>query len=89
MIVAALLPLPLLALASLGVAYGLRSGYGITGWTYARTWTNFLVPMLLILCAYGTWVGHRLGRRLVAPGPPSAPPVRSRCSRWAGSPWRA
>ncbi|MDX2558835.1 hypothetical protein PV371_04120 [Streptomyces sp. TX20-6-3] len=69
MIVAALLPLPLLALASLGVAYGLRSGYGVTGWTYARTWTNFLVPMLLILCAYGTWAGHRLGRVLLAPRP--------------------
>ncbi|WP_369144219.1 DUF6056 family protein [Streptomyces sp. R44] len=68
-VVAALLPLPLLALASLGVAYGLRSGYGITGWTYARTWTNFLVPMLLILCAYGTWAGHWLGRRLTAPRP--------------------
>ncbi|APE21606.1 MULTISPECIES: DUF6056 family protein [Streptomyces] len=69
-LVLAILPVPLLALASLGVAYGLRSGYGPTGWTYGRTWTNFVVPLLLILCAYGAWAGYRLGRRLQAPGRP-------------------
>ncbi|MFJ6248041.1 MULTISPECIES: DUF6056 family protein [unclassified Streptomyces] len=68
----ALLPVPLIALASLGVTYGLRSGYGPSGWTYGRTWTNFLVPLLLVLCAYGTWAGHRLGRLLLAPGRPAA-----------------
>ncbi|MFE0647892.1 DUF6056 family protein [Streptomyces sp. NPDC059534] len=62
--VAAFLPLPLVALASLAVVYGLRSGYGVTGWTYARTWVSFLVPLLLTLCAYGTWLGLAIGRRL-------------------------
>ncbi|MCX4980871.1 hypothetical protein [Streptomyces sp. NBC_00572] len=57
-----LLPLPLIALGSLVAAYGLRSGYGAGGWTYARTWTSFLVPFLLALCGYGAWLGHRLGR---------------------------
>ncbi|MER5306446.1 DUF6056 family protein [Streptomyces sp. NPDC002773] len=70
--IAALLPVPLIAVASLGVTYGLRSGYGPAGWTYGRTWTNFLVPLLLLLCAYGTWAGHRLGRLLRAPGRPAA-----------------
>ncbi|MGV9691738.1 hypothetical protein ACWDUX_21835 [Streptomyces sp. NPDC003444] len=70
--VAALLPLPLLALASLGVTYGLRSGYGVEGWTFGRTWTNFLLPLLLLLCAYGTWGGYRLGRLLLAAERPSA-----------------
>ncbi|MFC7795963.1 DUF6056 family protein [Streptomyces cinereoruber] len=69
----ALLPVPLIALASLGVTYGLRSGYGPTGWTYGRTWINFLVPLLLVLCAYGTWAGYRLGRLLLAPDRPAAP----------------
>ncbi|MGW3557734.1 DUF6056 family protein [Streptomyces sp. NPDC000963] len=68
----ALLPLPLLALASLGVTYGLRSGYGPEGWTFGRTWTNFLLPLLLLLCAYGTWGGYRLGRLLLATGRPAA-----------------
>ncbi|MGA5637884.1 DUF6056 family protein [Streptomyces cinereoruber] len=69
----ALLPVPLIALASLGVTYGLRSGYGPSGWTYARTWISFLVPLLLVLCAYGVWAGYRLGRLLLTPGRPAAP----------------
>ncbi|MEU5216000.1 DUF6056 family protein [Streptomyces sp. NPDC020807] len=67
----ALLPLPLVALASLAVVHGLRSGYGDVGWTYARVWTSFLLPLLLALCAYGAWGGHWLGRRVLlasAPG---------------------
>ncbi|MFF5424639.1 MULTISPECIES: hypothetical protein [unclassified Streptomyces] len=65
----AVLPVPLIALASLVAAYGLRSGYGPTGWTYARTWTSFLVPFLLALGAYGAWLGHTLGRRFGSPDP--------------------
>ncbi|MET7755565.1 DUF6056 family protein [Streptomyces sp. NPDC005389] len=79
------LPLPLIVLGSLVAAYGLRSGYGATGWTYARTWTSFVVPFLLALCGYGAWLGYRLGRGLAAPsaasagdgpgrGAPSSPP---------------
>ncbi|WP_318211176.1 hypothetical protein [Streptomyces sp. SJL17-1] len=68
------LPLPLIALGSLVAAYGLRSGYGVGGWTYARTWTSFVVPFLLALCGYGAWLGYRLGRGLVAsPAPAPAP----------------
>ncbi|MFB6838890.1 hypothetical protein [Streptomyces sp. NPDC056361] len=67
--VVVLLPVPLVALASLAVVHGLRSGYGDTGWTYGRTWTSFLFPLLLALCAYGTWGGHLLGRRLLTPVP--------------------
>ena len=66
-LVAVLLPLPLIALAALAVVLGLRSGYGDVGWTYGRTWTSFLLPLLIVLCAYGAWGGHLLGRRLVAP----------------------
>ncbi|MFD8645062.1 DUF6056 family protein [Streptomyces zaomyceticus] len=66
--VAVLLPLPLIALAALAVVLGLRSGYGDVGWTYGRTWTSFLLPLLIVLCAYGAWGGHLLGRRLAAPG---------------------
>lgn len=65
----AVLPVPLIALASLVAAYGLRSGYGPTGWTYARTWTSFLVPFLLTLGAYGAWLGHALGHRFGSPDP--------------------
>ncbi|MFJ4337588.1 hypothetical protein [Streptomyces sp. NPDC088915] len=63
-LVLAVLPVPLIALGSLVAAYGLRGGYGESGWTYARTWTSFLVPFLIALCGYGTWLGHRAGRRL-------------------------
>ncbi|MFJ6099410.1 hypothetical protein ACIQHY_00130 [Streptomyces sp. NPDC092359] len=63
-LVAVALPVPLIALGSLVAAYGLRGGYGPGGWTYARTWTSFLVPFLLALCGYGAWLGHRIGRRL-------------------------
>ncbi|MFJ4867294.1 DUF6056 family protein [Streptomyces sp. NPDC088757] len=66
----AVAPIPLVALASLAAAYGLRSGYGTSGWTYARTWTSFLVPFLLALCGYGALLGRALGR---VPGRPSAP----------------
>ncbi|WP_030684940.1 hypothetical protein [Streptomyces globisporus] len=65
--VAVLLPLPLIGLAALGVVFGLRSGYGDTGWTYGRTWTSFLLPLLIVLCAYGAWGGRLLGRRLSTP----------------------
>ncbi|MER5964034.1 hypothetical protein [Streptomyces sp. NPDC002057] len=64
-LVAVLLPLPLIALGSLAVVFGLRSGYGDVGWTYGRTWTSFLLPLLLVLCAYGAWGGSLLGRRLL------------------------
>ncbi|MER6100492.1 DUF6056 family protein [Streptomyces sp. NPDC001728] len=70
-LVAVLLPVPLIALASLAVVLGLRSGYGDAGWTYGRAWTSFLLPLLLALCAYGAWGGHALGRRLRAPGRPA------------------
>lgn len=66
-----LLPVPVVALGSLAVVVGLRSGYGPSGWTYARTWTSYLVLMELALCAYGVllgqWAARRLpGRRLAA-----------------------
>ncbi|WP_328303113.1 DUF6056 family protein [Streptomyces sp. NBC_00435] len=59
-----LLPVPVVVLGSLAVAVGLRSGYGPSGWTYARTWTSYLVPMELALCGYGALLGARGGRRL-------------------------
>ncbi|MFG2988170.1 hypothetical protein ACGFZK_02465 [Streptomyces sp. NPDC048257] len=52
-----LLPVPVVVLGSFAVVLGLRSGYGPTGWTYARTWTNYLVPMELALCVYGVLLG--------------------------------
>ncbi|MEU4729777.1 DUF6056 family protein [Streptomyces sp. NPDC023588] len=64
LISAALLPVPVVLLGSFAVVLGLRSGYGPDGWTYARTWTNFLVLMELALCAYGVLLGRWAGRRL-------------------------
>ncbi|MER5564126.1 DUF6056 family protein [Streptomyces sp. NPDC002506] len=61
--VIALLAVPLVALSSLLVTYALRSGYGPSGWTYARTWMNFMIPLLIALCGYGTMLGLWLGRR--------------------------
>ncbi|MEV4424233.1 DUF6056 family protein [Streptomyces sp. NPDC049602] len=69
--VVVLLPLPLIGLAGLAVVFGLRSGYGDVGWTYGRTWTSFLLPLLITLCAYGAWGGHLLGRRLSEPARPA------------------
>ncbi|MGW0748765.1 hypothetical protein [Streptomyces sp. NPDC002587] len=67
-----LLPVPVVVLGSFAVVVGLRSGYGPSGWTYARTWTSFLVPMELALCGYGAllgaWGGRWLrGRRTAGP----------------------
>ncbi|MCX5009673.1 DUF6056 family protein [Streptomyces sp. NBC_00555] len=59
-----LLPVPVVVLGSLAVAVGLRSGYGPSGWTYARTWTSYLVPMELALCGYGALLGAWGGRWL-------------------------
>ncbi|MGW6708138.1 DUF6056 family protein [Streptomyces sp. NPDC054956] len=61
-----LLPVPVVVLGSFAVVVGLRSGYGSTGWTYARTWTSYLVPMELALCGYGALLGARCGRWLAA-----------------------
>ncbi|WP_371619104.1 DUF6056 family protein [Streptomyces sp. NBC_00454] len=61
-----LLPALVVVLGSFAVAAGLRSGYGPTGWTYARTWTNYLVPMVLALCAYGALLGQWAGRHLAS-----------------------
>ncbi|WP_412074853.1 DUF6056 family protein [Streptomyces xanthophaeus] len=65
-----LLPVPVVVLGSFAVVVGLRSGYGPSGWTYARTWTSYLVPMELALCGYGAllgaWGGRRLSRRRTA-----------------------
>ncbi|MFD6970127.1 DUF6056 family protein [Streptomyces sp. NPDC059949] len=61
-----LLPVPVVVLGSFAVVVGLRSGYGPTGWTYARTWTSFLVPMELALCGYGALLGAWGGRWLSA-----------------------
>lgn len=59
-----LLPAVVVLLGSFAVVVGLRSGYGPTGWTYARTWTSYLVPMVLTLCGYGALLGAWGGRRL-------------------------
>ncbi|MFD9338011.1 DUF6056 family protein [Streptomyces sp. NPDC060028] len=59
-----LLPVPVVVLGSFAVVVGLRSGYGPTGWTYARTWTSYLVPMELALCGYGALLGAWGGRWL-------------------------
>ncbi|APU38547.1 DUF6056 family protein [Streptomyces sp. TN58] len=67
-----LLPLPVVILGSFAVAAGLRSGYGPTGWTYARTWTSFLLPMELALCGYGALLGAWAGPRLAARRPAAA-----------------
>ncbi|MFE9566312.1 DUF6056 family protein [Streptomyces sp. NPDC006487] len=64
MIALLLLPVPVVILGSFAVVVGLRSGYGPTGWTYARTWTSYLVPMELALCGYGALLGAWGGRRL-------------------------
>ncbi|MFD9408135.1 DUF6056 family protein [Streptomyces sp. NPDC059989] len=53
-----LLPVPVVALGSFAVVVGLRSGYGPSGWTYARTWTSYLVLMELALCGYGALLGQ-------------------------------
>ncbi|MFE2479045.1 hypothetical protein [Streptomyces sp. NPDC059389] len=71
-----LLPVPVVVLGSFAVVLGLRSGYGPSGWTYARTWTNYLVPMELALCGYGAllgeWAGRSLAHRRKAPAAVSA-----------------
>ncbi|MBT2540263.1 hypothetical protein J7E99_06005 [Streptomyces sp. ISL-44] len=59
-----LLPVPVVVLGSLAVVVGLRNGYGPSGWTYARTWTSYLVPMELALCGYGALLGAWGGRWL-------------------------
>lgn len=59
-----LLPVPVVVLGSLAVVVGLRSGYGPSGWTYARTWTSYLVPMELALCGYGALLGAWAARWL-------------------------
>lgn len=61
-----LLPVVVVVLGSLAVVVGLRSGYGSTGWTYARAWTSYLVPMELALCGYGALLGAWGGRWLAA-----------------------
>ncbi|WP_411103228.1 DUF6056 family protein [Streptomyces sp. cmx-4-9] len=66
LVAALLLPVPVVVLGSFAVALGLRSGYGPSGWTYARTWTSFLVPMELALCGYGALLGAWGGRWLTA-----------------------
>ncbi|MFE0582553.1 DUF6056 family protein [Streptomyces sp. NPDC058874] len=68
-----LLPLPVVILGSFAVAVGLRSGYGPTGWTYARTWTSYLLPMELALCGYGVLLGAWAGPRLAARRHPTSP----------------
>lgn len=70
---ALLLPVPVVVLGSFAVVLGLRSGYGPTGWTYARTWTSYLVPMELALCGYGALLGARGGRLRADTGRGAAP----------------
>ncbi|MFF5448709.1 hypothetical protein [Streptomyces sp. NPDC012888] len=67
-----LLPVPVVVLGSFAVVLGLRSGYGPTGWTYARTWTSHLAVTLVALCLYGALLGERLAR--TAAGRPGARP---------------
>ncbi|MFG2873674.1 DUF6056 family protein [Streptomyces sp. NPDC048337] len=61
-----LLPVPVVALGSFAVVVGLRSGYGPSGWTYARTWTSYLVLMELALCVYGSLLGQWAADRFPA-----------------------
>ncbi|WP_060180988.1 DUF6056 family protein [Streptomyces sp. IMTB 1903] len=74
-----LLPLPVVALGSFAVAAGLRSGYGPTGWTYARTWTSYLLPMELALCGYGALLGAWAAPRLAARRP-AGPATLAACA---------
>ncbi|MFE0702706.1 hypothetical protein [Streptomyces sp. NPDC058872] len=74
LLIAAALPVPLIALGSLVSAYGLRAGYGADGWTYARTWTSFLLAFLLALCGYGAWLGYRLRLRTAPHAAPAGAP---------------
>ncbi|MEU2448643.1 DUF6056 family protein [Streptomyces sp. NPDC012765] len=62
-----ILPVPLLVLSSLAVAHGSRMGYGGNGWTYARTWTSFLIPYLATLTLYGALIGYRASRHTRTP----------------------
>lgn len=55
-------PFVLVTVSSLLVVVELRSGYGRNGWTYQRTWTNFLFPWLLALGFYGVVLGGALRR---------------------------
>ncbi|WP_329465190.1 DUF6056 family protein [Streptomyces sp. NBC_01431] len=73
--VIAILPVPLIALCTLLVAYALRDGYGPTGWTYARTWMNFMIPLVIALCGYGVLLGHWAGRHIIERRLPRAVPV--------------
>jgi hypothetical protein len=59
------IPLALALLASLAVDAELRIGYGPNGWTYERTWTNFLYPVLLTLCFYGVLLGRFLASTVI------------------------
>ncbi|MCX5009722.1 hypothetical protein OG765_01785 [Streptomyces sp. NBC_00555] len=68
-----ILPIPVLILSSLAVAHGLRLGYGGNGWTYARTWTSFLIPYLATLTLYGALLGHWVGQRAHTPDKPRLP----------------
>ncbi|WP_030708925.1 DUF6056 family protein [Streptomyces sp. NRRL F-2580] len=69
---ALLLPVPVVVLGSFAVVVGLHSGYGPNGWTFARAWTNFIVPMELALCGYGALLGARGGRWLAGRRSPDA-----------------
>ncbi|MEU6300850.1 DUF6056 family protein [Streptomyces erythrochromogenes] len=75
-----LLPLPVVVLGSFAVAAGLRSGYGPTGWTYARTWTSYLLPMEIALCGYGALLGAWAGPRLAARRRPAGPATLAACA---------
>ncbi|MFJ3922210.1 hypothetical protein [Streptomyces sp. NPDC090022] len=70
-----LLPVPVVLLGSFAVVLGLRSGYGPNGWTYARTWTSYLVLMELALCGYGVLLGAWGSRYAAARGRRACAPV--------------
>jgi hypothetical protein len=63
-VVAFLMPIPVVLVASFVIILGVRQGYGPTGWTYYRTWFSFVAPMVFTLCAYGVVAGRALRRVL-------------------------
>ncbi|MET7299762.1 DUF6056 family protein [Embleya sp. NPDC005575] len=54
------LPAPMFLVITFGVTLSLRLGYGPGGWSYSRTWLNFLGPTVVVLGLWGVCLGVAL-----------------------------